>query len=584
MEVAYIYTKVRTEFGKDVKPVFKDVPSKLLENTDGFDGSILPNEEEQFGMTVENPRVYTFETSEPMSESEMNTDTVVIKSTAIKHTEGGWPKEVDPTEKQDVKRFITKAQKQEDFKSSLQSLGTLVTKVMKQNATVNIHEVYFEGDQEDHSSAPPSAKSLAVLRDPNELKRTAAKIAWQPGSNSRIGVAYAVMNFQDKRFSAERLSLDSYIWDITQPNSPERCIHPPSPLCCMAFNNKQHDTIAGGSYNGLASVYDLRREQPLVAQSEISTSHHDPIYDAYWISSKTGSQFTTISTDGQLLFWDAKNLSKPVDTVLLSSGDSGALLAGSALEYNSEAGSTKYLVGTEQGVVVAYNSKQKRVNHGLTVYDTSLLSKHHGPITAIQRNPIHSKFFLTVGDWCARIWVEDGKTPILTTSYHDSYLTGGCWSPSRPGVFFLTRADGVMNVWDYNLQQQECVYSHKVGDVPLKSIGICPQDPRLVAVGDADGTVSILEMAQSLADLAPNEKANVGAMFDREALQEKNLLLREREIKKAKAIEAEVQARADAMREASLSRDEQMEKRLREVDSKFMKMVKGAEEAESKKG
>ena len=54
------------------------------------------------------------------------------------------------------------------------------------------------------------------------------------------------------------------------------------------------------------------------------------------------------------------------------------------------------------------------------------------------------------------------QTPLLSTTYHDSYLTGGCWSPSRPGVFYLIRGDGALNVWDYNLQQQTHVYQHKV--------------------------------------------------------------------------------------------------------------------------
>ena len=51
--------------------------------------------------------------------------------------------------------------------------------------------------------------------------------------------------------------------------------------------------------------------------------------------------------------------------------------------------------------------------------------KHHGPIYSIQRNPAQVKCFLTVGDWSARVWVEDIKTPIMTTKYHSSYLTAG---------------------------------------------------------------------------------------------------------------------------------------------------------------
>lgn len=41
--------------------------------------------------------------------------------------------------------------------------------------------------------------------------------------------------------------------------------------------------------------------------------------------------------------------------------------------------------------------------------------KHHGPIYSIQRNPTQNKYFMTVGDWTARIWAEDLKTPIMTT-------------------------------------------------------------------------------------------------------------------------------------------------------------------------
>ena len=39
---------------------------------------------------------------------------------------------------------------------------------------------------------------------------------------------------------------------------------------------------------------------------------------------------------------------------------------------------------------------------------------HHGPIYALQRSPFSAKNFLTVGDWTARIWADDLKTPIVS--------------------------------------------------------------------------------------------------------------------------------------------------------------------------
>ena len=42
---------------------------------------------------------------------------------------------------------------------------------------------------------------------------------------------------------------------------------------------------------------------------------------------------------------------------------------------------------------------------------------HHGPITALVRNAFQPKFFLTTGDWTARLWNEDLRVPICMSPY-----------------------------------------------------------------------------------------------------------------------------------------------------------------------
>lgn len=88
--------------------------------------------------------------------------------------------------------------------------------------------------------------------------------------------------------------------------------------------------------------------------SVIEKSHHDPVYEVFWINSKTGNQCVSVSTDGQMLWWDTRRLSEPTDSLQLCTDvkAQGQILGGSSLEYNSEAGPSKYLVGTEQGVVL----------------------------------------------------------------------------------------------------------------------------------------------------------------------------------------------------------------------------------------
>ena len=504
----------------------------------------------------------------------------------MRHTEGGWPKDVDHTEPQDVTRYRKKAEKDEGYKSAVKTLGPLIGRCMKQNNTVDIYEEYFEGDNSDHSGEPPSATGLAVFRDPNEVKRTATSINWHPEGTSKIAVSYSILQFQDPRAMDTSMPKNSYIWDLMNPNHPDQELSPPSPLCSLRFNPKTPDTLVGGCYNGLITFYDLRKAGS-TESSLIEKSHHDPVYDVFWITSKTGNQCASVSTDGQMLWWDIRKIAQPVDCIPLKlpvdklTNTGGDILNGSSMEYNSEAGPMKYLVGTEQGIVMQINLRNRKQNNGVHVFDTGR-GKHHAPIYAIMRNPIHNKFFMTVGDWTAKVWTEDLKSPIMTTKYHSAYLTSGCWSPTRAGVFLVTRMDGVVDIWDYYYRQNEVAYSHKVGDTNLSCISVSNQGGKLVAVGDTTGTVSLLELCDSLVTSQANEKISIGNMLEREYHQEKNLEARERELKRAKDRAEENREKELAAKEIEKKKEVEMEDTLRQEDKEFLKMIRLAEDAESK--
>lgn len=589
MEVAYLYTKVRSEFGKQT--CFRDVDARVL-------CSIPSSVEQGAEYVTRNPSVAVLDTSPHVSEHEANTERLVVKNSSIRHLEGGWPKDVDASEPTDVNRYRKKAEKDEAYKSTMKTLGPVISRCMRQNNTIDLYEEYFKDDDRDWSGEPPSAKGLAVFRDPKQhlTKRTATSVHWHPEGPTKIAVSYSILRFQDDQRSSSSSSSStvlqaqsSYVWDAVNPNTPDAELTPPSPLCCLRFNPKSPETLVGGSYNGLVTFYDLRRQgggTPLES-SVIEKSHHDPVYDVYWISSKTGHQCASVSTDGQMLWWDTRRLGEPVDRLVLSTdakaGGGGVVMGGSSMEYNKEI-PTKYLVGTEQGVVLSVNLRNRKSNNGIAVYDSGGPGKHHGPVTSIQRNPTHNKFFMTVGDWTARIWMEDLKTPIMTTKYHATYLTSGCWSPTRAGVFYVTRMDGVVDIWDYFYRQNEVAYSHKVGDAPLSSIAVSSSggagSGRLVAVGDANGTVSLLEVCDSLAAPQTNEKNAIAAMLERETKQEKNLEQRDRDLRRAKSLEAE--ARKKECIDEKEKKDAKMEEQLRTVDANFLNMIKEAEDDETK--
>ena len=392
-------------------------------------------------------------------------------------------------------------------------------------------------------SEPISTKTVMIFKDPNPVKRAVTKIAWHPETTElRVGVTYAQLRFQS---CPPNMPKDSYIWNLNNPNTPEKTIEAQSPLCTMAFSQKITDILAGGSYNGTLSFFDMKKggsdgKLKPTHTTKLELSHHDPIYDVYWCAGKTGTELVTTSTDGRILWWDMKMLDNgPTEELKLEENFNindekvTKILGGTSLEYNGEYSPLKFLVGTEQGYILQANKRSKKVEVNLHFGIES--GKHHCPIYSIQRNPAHQKYFLTVGDWQAKIWSEELQShPIMQTRYHNAYLTDGCWSPTRPGLFFLTRTDGFLDVWDFYYRQNEVAYSQKISDCMLTSISIAGS---MAAVGDADGTVSMTSLSKNLWDpsLQPKEKEIMGTIFEREMRREKQLYTNAIQAQKAAA-------------------------------------------------
>ena len=187
---------------------------------------------------------------------------------------------------------------------------------------------------------------------------------------------------------------------------------------------------------------------------------------------------------------------------------------------------------------------------------------------------------MSVGDWSAKIWTEDLPTPIMQTRYHSAYLTDGCWSTSRPGLFYLTRIDGFLDVWDFYYRQNECAYSQKISDSPLTSISV---NQGMCAIGDAEGTVSIMQLGKPLYEIANKEKEIMVATFDRETRREKNLIVAKRLAqgdpkKKAKAKKEE---KVEDPAKIAARKEAEMKAQLNNIEENFFKKIATNEAEES---
>jgi hypothetical protein len=76
------------------------------------------------------------------------------------------------------------------------------------------------------------------------------------GEGTKIATAYAIMDFQQQ---PENMSLDSYVWDLSNPNTPEYSMQPLSQVVSAKFNLKDPNVIGAGLYNGQFAVFDMRK-------------------------------------------------------------------------------------------------------------------------------------------------------------------------------------------------------------------------------------------------------------------------------------------------------------------------------------
>jgi len=506
-----------------------------------------------------------------MATHDANTEQYVVKEKGTLHCDGAWPSEVKTNEFTDRQRALRRIKNEEHYQQAVVQLMKNAEVSIQQNNTIDLFEDYFLSDNQKYAAEPPSCKTVSVFRDPNEIKRSVTHMCWHPDLPNKIACSYSILQFQQM---PDKMPMSSYIWDVNKPNDPEHEIIPQSPLCCLVYNPRSPDFLVGGSYNGMVATWDLRKGSQPVDSSILEKSHHDPVYDIFWIQSRTGNECVSVSTDGQLLWWDTRKLEAgPMDSMLLE--EEAITYGGTSLDYDSGAGATRYLVGTEQGYVTLIDRKAKKDAESTKAIKNTFGLKggaHHGPVYSVQRNPTNLKYFLSIGDWTAKVWMEDIKQPLMVTRYDQSYLTAGCWSPTRPGVFFTTKADGTMDAWDYYYKQNEPCFSAKIGEAPLSTLRV-QSHGKLVALGSEDGTTTVIQLSDNLCEPQPNEKHVMTSIFERETKREKNLevrsVQRQREIKEKQKLESNEKVAFDPTEEE----DEETQEKLKTCEEEFYKLI-----------
>lgn len=107
------------------------------------------------------------------------------------------------------------------------------------------------------------------------------------------------------------------VWPAENPNRPEQALKPSSALVCLEYNPKDSHILFGGCYNGQVAYWDTRKGSQPVETSPVEHSHREPTYKVIWVSSKTGTETFSCSTDGMVLWWDTRKMGEPVEKMVL---------------------------------------------------------------------------------------------------------------------------------------------------------------------------------------------------------------------------------------------------------------------------
>ena len=593
------YTLKREAFGQLINFKAKEMPLTNLNSI-----SFKPDEKAIDNYVPKNPKSVTLSNIVEKSFHMVNTEKNPTKTITLSHVEGGWPDEVinhSEIEKvqREMKGWVRQKEKGEKFENKIRELIANTEKIFHQNQLMDVYEEYFEENKTEVVSDNFEAKVKMVFKDTEPYKRTVAKVVWnvpeEKEEQKKIAVAYRLVKGQDV---PPNYLPPALVWDIDNPNVPTNVLHYSSEIVTLAFNNKHTHILGVGCANGTAGFFDLNTNKP-VGFTKVENSHTEPVSDFVWLKSKNSNEFVTSSTDGSVRWWEIKEkealvnsigVAQPVEIDLLTDkplflmnteGDVEKEYGPTKIDNSSDAGATKFLLGTEQGIIFIVNKKKSEGEIGQKL--GLVAGKHLGPIVGMQRNPTSFKFILTVGDWTARIWTEDLKTPIYISHYHPAYLTDCLWTP-RIGMFLVSRSDGWINGYDLCYKLNESSFSYKVTDSSLTTMSLSNKGDKLL-VGDEEGKVSLVKLSQSFYVANSKEetdakKNNLNKLFEREQAKEKALTTAKKVQHKKE--QAPTNKQEEATKQKIKAIEEQYMKCIAEFTG-YVPPAEGEEEEEEKK-
>mmetsp|Transcript_9420 Transcript_9420/g.13939 ORF Transcript_9420/g.13939 Transcript_9420/m.13939 type:complete len:727 (-) Transcript_9420:520-2700(-) len=466
-----------------------------------------------------------------------------------------------------------------------------MVQMLRQNVGLPLFEDDFANLADEDSFV--GSKTTSQLKEHQSFTHMDSKnkkvscVDWQPNAKGVILFAMVDPSSFEERMEHYGKAENSYvvIWNFADPIYPQMVLRAPCDVLCCRFSPNDNQVVIGGLANGQVIMWDLRDQLDNKKTlrwrylSLIELSHRAAVNDIAFIQGKemknnrlidselpkSTNQFMSIGADGRLMIWDTRinNLKSAVKASLrrnekykgawipyhtMSLNDGAYELAGQSIALDSTI-PTGFACTSREGDFImgdwdseldhtvaneeedaldlapVTNTKKQSIVKNIIRLNSG---GHLGVSTSIQRSPFFPKICLTTGDWSFKIW--NGNQLLFTSRYATSPYTIGKWSPTRPGVIYICRDDGKVEVWDFIDKNHEPSMEFTVTQVGITSLefrnyskmvgNVEVHQNQFLAIGSMVGTLHIVETPRNL--IKPlNDEANLMELFlDREVARE----------------------------------------------------------------
>lgn len=248
--------------------------------------------------------------------------------------------------------------------------------------------------------------------------RCVTGVAFNSFNEDLVGVAYGKYFYTDRNASGLVM-----IWNIKNPQQPERQYNFETPVTSLAFSTVNPNLLAIGFYNGHLKIIDVSKREILAIREDVT--FFEPVWSMLWFQQGEDEDLMVSFGDGRVCRYQITTARDLKRTQIMLTAAAEGKLKGikylkkcegqiiSIMGYDQArclamhpCDPFTYFVGTSEGVV--HRCSTNYYNEHM-----DLFKAHDGAIHTIRFSPFANKLYYTCGDdFRARLWV-DGNYSLL---------------------------------------------------------------------------------------------------------------------------------------------------------------------------